>query len=128
MVQRPVWLAKFRGSKSQRAHFALFIPNATHANRNPNDRSAACKGTIIHVVGAPMAGYAHEFKRNYDCGASQDLENLVQIGWVDSEHVADPPTEAYSKDSTAIGRLEIEALRIPAPRRSENFMAPVNDT
>ncbi|ROT39296.1 hypothetical protein SODALDRAFT_156605 [Sodiomyces alkalinus F11] len=66
--------------------------------------------------------------RGTDCGPSQDLESLVQIGWVNSDYVVDPLTEAYSKDDTPIGRLDAEALRIPAPRRSENFMAPVNDT
>lgn len=127
MAHRPVWLAKRRSSRSQRAHFAIFVPNAADATKDPNVRSVPCKGTSIHVVGAPMAGFQHEFKRNDDCGPDQDLETLVQIGWVNSDHVFDPPTDAFSTDDTPMGRLDAEALRVPAPRRSENFMAPVND-
>lgn len=126
MAQRPVWLAKSRGSRSQRAHFSIFVPNAADAAIDPNAGSS-CKGTVIHVVGAPMAGYGHEFKRNHDPSTSQDLENMVRIGWVNSEHVADPPTDDASQDDIPVGRMDAEALRVPAPRRNENFMAPVND-
>ncbi|KND87420.1 hypothetical protein TOPH_07924 [Tolypocladium ophioglossoides CBS 100239] len=93
MAQRPVWLAKSRGSKSQRSHFAIFIPNAADATKDPNVRSDSCKGTLIHVVGTPMNGYGHEFKRNYDCSPSQSLEKLVHIGCVNSDYIVDPPTE-----------------------------------
>lgn len=127
MPSRPVWLAKSRISKSQRAHFAIWILNAADASKDPNTRSVPCRGTVIHVVGSPMAGYQHQFKRNHACGSAQDLESLVQIGSVDSAYVTDPPTYVYSEDDTAIGQLDAMALRIPAPRRSENFMAPVND-
>lgn len=55
MATRTVSLISFRNAPSQRAHFAIFIPSATDPKR----------GTLIHAVGAPMAGYVLQFKRNY---------------------------------------------------------------
>lgn len=92
----------------------MFVPNAADATKDPNVRSVPCKGALIHVFGAPLAEYQHEFKRNCDCGPSQDLGNLVQIGWVNSDYIVDPPTEEYSKDDTPMGRLDALAVRIPA--------------
>lgn len=67
MSHLPVWLGKFRYAPSQRAHFAIWIPNAEHAEVDPNDRPFECKGTLINLVGLPMSGYCHEFKRNACC-------------------------------------------------------------
>lgn len=128
MATRLVWLAKSRNSKAQRAHFAVFIPNTAHAAQDPNDRSIPCLGTQIHVVGTPMTGYVHEFKRNFDAASSPDIERLVRLCEVESSIVVDPESDAgFSTDSAPRGRLDREALRVPAPGRNENFMAPVND-
>ena len=55
-MSTPLYLKTSRSSPSQRSHFSLFIPSASHPPL----------GTIIHAVGAPMVGYSLEFKRNYD--------------------------------------------------------------
>ncbi|KAF2757270.1 hypothetical protein EJ05DRAFT_500813 [Pseudovirgaria hyperparasitica] len=128
MTYSPVWLCKYRRSSNMRYHFALFIPNKAYVSQNPQDKNEVCKGTIIHVVGAPMAGYSHEFKRNYDTSTSDQLRGLVHIGHVDQGLVYEPPTEDFSRHSSAMSSLERVALQIQAPRASENFMAPVNDT
>ena len=108
-LSRPVYLTKFRRGP-QRAHFAIFIPNAAYVQNDPNDRSKSCLGTLIHVVGALMAGYGHEFKRNYNCRDSQSLEKLVYLGTVNANHFTEPQTRAMAKDATATGLLERVAL------------------
>ena len=55
-MSRNLYLIKYRQASTQRAHFAIFVPSAANAQ----------VGTLIHVVGAPMAGYQLEFKRNYN--------------------------------------------------------------
>ncbi|KNG80395.1 hypothetical protein ANOM_011126 [Aspergillus nomiae NRRL 13137] len=57
------------------------------------------KGRLIEFVGTPMEGFKHQFRRGH------------------------APTPISKK-----GDLETTACQVPAPRASENFMAPVNDT
>lgn len=125
MASRPIWLVKCRQSKAQRAHFALFIPNASDAQKNPNDKAVECRGTIIHVVGAPMAGYKHEFKHFFDCRASPDVQEVIRLGSVDEHYIQDSDVESI--DGNALGILDKEALKIGPPGVSQNFLAPVND-
>ncbi|PYH63598.1 uncharacterized protein BO88DRAFT_447520 [Aspergillus vadensis CBS 113365] len=120
MPPRAIYLVTSRNSPSQRAHFSIFVP------------SVACStiGTSIHVVGAPMMGYQLEFKRNHALSSNEEPYETVLLGYVDSQHITDSPTESSSMfvDHTPRNDLEIAASQTPAPRVSENFMAPVNDT
>ncbi|BCR97216.1 uncharacterized protein AKAW2_30535A [Aspergillus luchuensis] len=119
MPPRAIYLVTSRNSPSQRAHFSIFVP------------SVACStiGTSIHVVGAPMMGYQLEFKRNHALSSNEEPYETVLLGHVDSQHIADSLKESSSMyvDHTSRSDLEIAASQIPAPRVSENFMAPVND-
>ena len=123
MSPRPIWLAKFRNALSQRVHFAIWVPSADDASKDPNDRSSQSKGTLINVVGTPMTGYAHEVKKNYICTEASDLERLVRIGFAD---LADG-TQESSEHRSVTEQLEAVAMQIPPPSTSENFLAPVNN-
>ncbi|PVI07834.1 hypothetical protein DM02DRAFT_714171 [Periconia macrospinosa] len=116
MSTRVVYLLSFRQSARQRAHFGIWVPYA-----NGKD------GTFINVVGAPMAGFQLEFKRGYDPSATAQKHESFQIGQIHSHHVHDWAGEK-SIDSTPRSNLETVASEIPPPRKSENFMAPVNET
>lgn len=124
MPDHPIYLAKYRLSSTQRAYFAIFIPNLADATKDPDDRSASCKGTLINVVGAPMAGYVHEIKRGHCWNESNDLEKLDQIGNIQTNK---PLSRDFRDDDTIAKAFETVALQLRAPGRSENFMAPVND-
>lgn len=39
----------------------------------------------------------------------------------------EPADAVFSRDRVPLGRLDGLALHVPAPRRNENFLAPVND-
>jgi hypothetical protein len=132
MARRDVYLAKSRPSSRMRAHFGILIPNektppeALHLHTS-HVEAPAFLGTIIHVVGAPMAGFCLEFKRNFDANRDQDLKEVIRIGSIDETHVADPPVTDFSRDEKPICALEVAATKIPPPKKSENFLAPVND-
>lgn len=126
MADRPVYLAKFRSSPNQRAHFAIYVPNADHAEKDISSMSTHSLGTLIHVIGAPMTGFFHEFKRNYDPTQSAFLQDIVRIASINSEHIRDPENSTLSKDNVAMGRLDFLALQLSAPRISQNFLAPIN--
>jgi hypothetical protein len=123
MAPRTVSLVTYRISPSQRAHFAIFVPSSSN-----NDA-----GTIIHVVGAPMAGFQLEFKRHYAITLTQRPYMRYPIGQIDSKYLADdsdniPITATLPiRDSTPKDAVEIAASQIPPPGISRNFMAPVND-
>ena len=119
MAIRTVYLVSARNTPWQRAHFSIFVPSAGTAN--------PALGTIIHVVGAPMAGYSLEFKRNYAPELSNEPHTMVPIGSVDESNIVDHASADTTIYSTPRGNLEIAASRIPPPRISQNFMAPVND-
>ncbi|OAL66413.1 hypothetical protein A7C99_1799 [Trichophyton rubrum] len=82
--------------------------------------------TVIHVVGAPMAGYQHEFKRNYNPFMSKTFHAVVQIGQIDKSHIAYPQGDNFEKSDTPIGDLEVTASRVRPPPISQNFLAPVD--
>lgn len=129
MAYRCVYLAKNRSATTQRAHFALFIPNAAYNGRDLTQgfRLAPCKGTIIHVIGEPvMIGYTLEFKRNYECGTLQDLEEMVFLGNVDSTNVYDPSFPNSVKETHPRATLEREATTISPPPGGQNIRAPID--
>lgn len=129
MSYRSFYLAKYRTSKSQRAHFAIFIPNADSDSDNLGHdfRSRSCKGTVIHVVGEPvMAGYTLEIKRNYECSTSQDLKKLVLLGYVDTCNVYEPKSSSYVKETSPRSTLERHASTVPPPPRGQNVRAPID--
>lgn len=130
MPNRPVWLIKFRPSARQRAHFSIFIPFPQHSNENPNNKNSPCRGTIIHVVGTPVA-MALQFKSNIACNTTRSFESAVLLAYVDDSLIVDQtpspsrPNEVLERDNP-IGKIEREALHIRPPRGG-NVLAPVND-
>ncbi|EME80734.1 uncharacterized protein MYCFIDRAFT_87506 [Pseudocercospora fijiensis CIRAD86] len=130
MSQRSVYLIKYRTSVNQRAHLALFLPNA------PNDRpqlaqtfrEAPCTGTVIHVIGEPLfAGYALQFKRNYECSTSLTLKEMIFLGSIDSSYVFNPTdTATFLLESTPRATIEREATRVDPPPKGQNPRALVD--
>jgi hypothetical protein len=116
MATRTIYLISARNTSFQRAHFSIFVPSATNPDR----------GTKIHAVGAPMAGYVLEFKRNYN-PSLEPHDQTFPIGQVHSSDVVDSPDAAPSIDSTPRGKIELAATQVPTPGINQNFMAPVND-
>ena len=117
MDTRTLRLVSFRQSARMRAHFAIFVPSAR------DERT----GTLIHVVGAPMAGYRLEFKRNYCPEASNQPHTVTNIGQVYASHIVDSTSGLQSIDDRPNGNIELVAAQVPPPRISENFLQPVND-
>lgn len=117
MASRTISLVTFRNSAYQRAHFGIFIPSVTDQD----------VGTLIHVVGAPMAGYQLEFKRNYSLKDTQQQYTRYDIGQLDSQYIEDSAGGALIRDSVPKGAVEVAASQIPPPGISQNFLAPVND-
>lgn len=101
----------------QRAHFAIFAPSAS----NPD------VGTLIYDVGAPMAGYQLEFKRNHSVALAQQPHTKYSIGQIDSQHVVDSTNNTRSSDPTPKGSIERTASQVPEPGIIQNFMAPLNE-
>lgn len=130
MSQRSVYLLKYRLSASQRAHLGLFIPNAPDDRPQlvHNFRQAPCRGTVIHVVGEPLfAGYALEFKRNYECSTSKTLDELVFLSLVDSSIVFNPTDmKTFLPEQTPRAPIEREATRVNPPPRGQNPRALVD--
>ncbi|EFR01908.1 hypothetical protein MGYG_04908 [Nannizzia gypsea CBS 118893] len=118
MTPRTISLVTFRNTAHQRAHFGIFIPSATDQDF----------GTLIHAVGAPMVGYQIEFKRNYALEDTQQQHTRYDIGQIDSKYIEDTTGGEIIRDSTPKGAVEVAASKIPPPRISQNFLAPVNDT
>jgi hypothetical protein len=66
-----------------------------------------------------MAGFFHEFKRNYNTVDSISLGTTALLGFVqDSLHV-DPSTKNFSTDTIALGALDAAALHVPVPGKSD---------
>lgn len=74
-----------------------------------------------------MVGFNHEFKRHWNASEDAQVERLVLLGHIDSIHA---PTEiepvAFALEEKPRGLLETLAVRVPPPRVSENFLAPVD--
>lgn len=129
MVYRSVYLAVYNRTARSRAHFAIFIPNlaANSTDLSVENDLAEVKGTVIHVVGEPvMQGYVLEFKRNYDCKSSQQLQKLVPLGYVDGTNVANPSSTEFSRDNIPKSTVERVAAQVPPPPRGQNVRAPID--
>lgn len=131
MPTRAIYLAKFRHSRDQRAHFAIFIPALTDTDHDPNEKTSPCVGTLINVVGTPMTGFVHEIRATYPCRSEQQLERFVRLGVVDDDLAPGTrdggSTTGNEKKGKKRSSLVEVALQILPPWRSENFLAPVDD-
>lgn len=124
-TERPVYLLLSRPAPAQRAHFALFVPNAAYVSVDPVKDD--CIGTKIHVVGAPMVGFAHEFKQNYNSTTPSDfLKEALVLGHDTSEQMPDSEGTKLLVTDKALGQLDAYALQIQPPRASANFLGPVD--
>lgn len=123
MPTRLIYLLSSQNAPFQRAHFAIFIPSPSPLSPN-NER-----GTLINVVGTPMAGYKLEFERNHVPASRQHYQHygLFPIEQVDSVNIVDSEDEVHSVDDSPRGEVEIAAAQVKPPGISENFLAPVND-
>lgn len=74
-----------------------------------------------------MAGLHLEFKSNFDANRDQELKEVILVGSINAIHVADPPFANFPREDKPICTVEAVATKIPSPRKSENFLAPVND-
>lgn len=124
MAQRPVYLFVYGRSSRSRGHFAIFIPNALDVNQPPSVNET-CTGTVIHVVGSPLMGFYHEFKRNYNTYGSKSFSAAVLLGYVQESLHVDPSTNVVSKDIVPLGALDAAALQVPGPEKSD-VRAPVD--
>nr|POE71968.1 hypothetical protein CFP56_11844 [Quercus suber] len=129
MATRSVHLAKFRVSSNQRAHFAIFIPNAEDDSQDVTQafQSRPCKGTTIQVLGEPlMSGFELQFERNYDCRTATDLQTMVFLGHVDPNDLHRAPNDNAVKETVPRAKLEREATKIPPPPRGQNIRLPID--
>lgn len=78
------------------------------------------RGTLINVVGAPVAGYKLEFERNHVPSAIKHFE-LFPIGDVDTEHIVDSTDDKHSIDDVPRGRVESLAVQVKPPGVSRNY-------
>jgi hypothetical protein len=113
---RTLHLVVYPGQANQRAHFGTWVA----------DEEGGEFGTLIHVVGSPMTGFALQFRRRYSPNDDDRHPALVRVGEIDAQHVHNFEGER-GEDTTPRGKLEELAAQIQPPRLSENFMAPVND-
>lgn len=116
MPTRTIYLIRYPGARNQRAHFGIWVPYAEEG----------VKGTKVHVVGMPMAGFRLEFNRSYEPTASARRSERIPIGSVSTQHIYDyqgSPTI----DHTPVGDLERTAAEVAPPRASKDIFAPVND-
>lgn len=127
MASVPIYLAISRCASTQRAHFAVFIPNEADAEKDPNDEQVECTGTLIHIVGTSMNGFSHELQHNLNHGLSQTSRTMVKLGTFEVADVNGPPSEDFNPDNIARRTLESVALQLPPPRKSEDFRAPLDD-
>lgn len=118
MAPRTIYLVSLRPSPRQRAHFAIWVPTAADPQ----------VGSLINVVGAPVIGFSHEFKRGYDPTQTIQSCEMWPLGQVDSSHIVDFPIAGrVVVEQNPRGDLEIAATQVRPPGISANFMAPVND-
>ncbi|GAB1200017.1 hypothetical protein APSETT444_009377 [Aspergillus pseudonomiae] len=117
MAPRDIFLVSIRRTTNIRAHFAIWAPSASDSEN----------GSLIEVVGTPMEGFKHQFRRGHAPTPISKKYAMWPIGTVDSAHIYDWPHGFTATHEDPRGDLETTACQVPAPRASENFMAPVND-
>ncbi|CAK4034525.1 Hypothetical predicted protein [Lecanosticta acicola] len=127
MTDVPVYLAISRPAASQRAHFAIFVPDFASRHLDPSREG---KGLLIHVVGAPMVGFQHEIAKGHSCAeAKRECVKLGEVncggggGGGEEERVAGGEEE---EEELLLLLLERIALGIRPPGISGNFLGPVD--
>ncbi|KAJ4408642.1 hypothetical protein N0V82_009657 [Gnomoniopsis sp. IMI 355080] len=129
-TQRKIYLLKFRNNSKQRWHFAIYLQNPAYENVDPADKTKHSYGHLIHVVGTPMNGYIHEFVTNFAPERTASLREAPLLGkiTVPAGYIIDPANddENHEKRHVAQDQLEKAASTVAPPRKSENFMAPVD--
>ena len=128
MSSRAVYLAKY-GPKSSRGHFAIFVPNLKYnSNTLETDwRKGHCVGTIIHVVGEPlMAGFALEFKRNYDCFLSTGLLKLLLLGAINDTYLFQLDSDKIVREAVPRCLVETISSKVRPPPKGQDIRAPID--
>jgi hypothetical protein len=77
MSTRTIFLIIYPGQSNQRSYFGIWVPY----------QEGDDEGTVIHIVGALMAGFSLEFKRKYNPKETVRVTQLVPIGSVHVQHV-----------------------------------------
>lgn len=101
MSNRHVHLLKYRRITTQRGHFALYFP----------DDDFPGVGTLIHVVGAPMAGFQLEIKNPHNLAITTQMYTSRELGQV---------------PASSVRNIEQLASTVRPPGISQNFMGPVD--
>lgn len=110
----PTFLIGCSRSSTQRAHFSIFIPSSPDYTVDK-----ATLGVKLHVVGTPMMGFELEVRKDYNPAQEQSLSFQVGLGDVSIG-------EGKTVEDVVAEFVKV-AERIPPPRKSENFLAPVNN-
>lgn len=110
----PTRLLIYGAQTGRRSHVGLWSPY-----HNGNGR-----GTVIHVVGAPMVGFFLEFKRCYDPETTSRKVQLVALGTVAAQLVHDADDGPLRIDTTPMSELEALAATVKPPGVSRNLLAP----
>lgn len=105
MQSGEVHLIQYRQVSWQRAHFAIYI------HQSSSSTVEADAGTLINVIGNPINGFVHEIRPDYNL-AREELKHEV--------------TYLTTIDVSNLDTMIKIAQAIEPPRRSENFMAPVD--
>ncbi|KAK3900204.1 hypothetical protein C8A05DRAFT_36168 [Staphylotrichum tortipilum] len=116
---RPFYLCIDGRTPKARGHFALFLPNS------PSKSPPGSVGTVIHVVGNPLLGFFHEFKRNFNTADAKWPGKAVLLGYLLQDVHQDPESEGVWIGNLAEGVLEREALEVEVPPRGD-VRAPVD--
>jgi hypothetical protein len=113
-MARTIYLAVFANGPKP-AHWSIWIPTG----------GQGLKGKMIHVVGNPATGFFLEFKRNYDLQLTRTRYQIIQLGEVHDQVVADAAANATAtRDTTARDRLESTATVVTPPIKSPNPFDP----
>ena len=98
-------LIQYRQISWQRAHFAIYVHNPA------SSAAQADTVTLINVVGNPINGFVHEIKPDYHLTSEPLKHETTYLTTIDLSHI-----DAMIK----------VAQGIEPPKRSEDFLAPVD--
>jgi hypothetical protein len=73
-----------------------------------------------------MAGYKHEFKRNFECTTAEGVRKLVLLGHVDDSILYEPVLSKIERENTARCLIETIATTIPPPPARQDIRAPID--
>ncbi|KAF2225527.1 hypothetical protein BDZ85DRAFT_316700 [Elsinoe ampelina] len=125
----PLYLAKYQPTPSQRRHFGVFIPYPSHAHHDPNDKTTPILGCQMHVIGNPMSGFVHEFKRAFNPFAEgEKCEKLVLLGYINGSLCSDGHNGGGEVVRERVPRsgVEREAVGVEAPRGGQDVLERVD--